>query len=222
MAGHNPQELDKDDIHGLLVRLGERLDARGITAELYIVGGAAMALAYNSQRVTGDIDAIIIPSDVVLDEAAAMAAEFGLDPEWLNDKVRMSLPNSPDPSPREAFSARGISVRVASPEYLLGMKSTTSRMSDKDKGDAARLCRLLGIETTDQLIDVVDKAVPSSLSLEPRRWFLDEIIKDSKQVDLPEVDSQQALHPASAGCRHWLPRAKRYCSLPEGHHGQHR
>jgi hypothetical protein len=37
--------------------LGERLARRGVVADVFVVGGAAMALAYDATRVTRDIDA---------------------------------------------------------------------------------------------------------------------------------------------------------------------
>jgi hypothetical protein len=36
--------------------LGERLRRRGVVADVFVVGGAAMALAYDATRVTRDID----------------------------------------------------------------------------------------------------------------------------------------------------------------------
>ena len=41
--------------------LGERLARRGVVADVFVVGGAAMALAYDATRVTRDIDARFVP-----------------------------------------------------------------------------------------------------------------------------------------------------------------
>jgi Nucleotidyltransferase of unknown function (DUF6036) len=41
--------------------LGERLQRRGVVADVFVVGGAAMALAYDAKRVTRDIDATFVP-----------------------------------------------------------------------------------------------------------------------------------------------------------------
>ena len=41
--------------------LGERLARRGVVADVFVVGGAAMALAYDATRVTRDIDATFVP-----------------------------------------------------------------------------------------------------------------------------------------------------------------
>jgi Nucleotidyltransferase of unknown function (DUF6036) len=49
--------------------LGERLVRRGVVADIFIVGGAAMALAYDAARVTRDVDAIFKPHGIVHEEA---------------------------------------------------------------------------------------------------------------------------------------------------------
>ena len=44
-----------EEIRRLLVELGSRLAARSIEGELYVVGGAAIALAFDERRSTRDI-----------------------------------------------------------------------------------------------------------------------------------------------------------------------
>lgn len=46
--------LGRARIVALLTELGRRLDRQGVHAEIYVVGGGAMALAYNRERVTRD------------------------------------------------------------------------------------------------------------------------------------------------------------------------
>ena len=41
--------------------LGERLARRGVVADVFVVGGAAMAPAYDATRVTRDVDATFLP-----------------------------------------------------------------------------------------------------------------------------------------------------------------
>ena len=52
-------ELDRDAIISLLSELGGRLHAKGVDARFYVVGGAAMLLAYGRETMTRDIDAIL-------------------------------------------------------------------------------------------------------------------------------------------------------------------
>jgi hypothetical protein len=57
--------LGRDDIRALLDDLSAELAMRGARAELFLVGGAALAVAYDAARSTRDLDAVFIPSDVV-------------------------------------------------------------------------------------------------------------------------------------------------------------
>jgi hypothetical protein len=49
------------EIISLLRELGERLEARGLAGEMYVVGGAAIALAFDERRSTADVDAVFEP-----------------------------------------------------------------------------------------------------------------------------------------------------------------
>jgi hypothetical protein len=44
--------LDRAAIANAFRRLGERLAGRGMVADIYVFGGAAMALAYDARRAT--------------------------------------------------------------------------------------------------------------------------------------------------------------------------
>jgi hypothetical protein len=80
--------LDRAGIEEAFRRLGDRLARRGVVADLYVFGGAAMALAYDSRRATRDVDALFKPHGIVLEEALAVAAELDLPRWWLNEQAR--------------------------------------------------------------------------------------------------------------------------------------
>lgn len=114
--------MGAEQIRTLLTELGARLDARGIEARLFLVGGAAMALAYSRDRVTRDLDAVFEPKREVYDEGARVANDFGLPENWLNDSVKGLLPDrSPPIEGTGSFAAAGIRVGGASSEYLFAM-----------------------------------------------------------------------------------------------------
>jgi hypothetical protein len=72
--------LDRAAIEDAFRRLGDRLARRGMVADLYVFGGAAMALAYDARRATRDIDAVFQPHGIVLDEARAqLGASVAVD-----------------------------------------------------------------------------------------------------------------------------------------------
>jgi hypothetical protein len=76
-SARGPLELDAEAMRALLAKLDERLQERGVAASVYVVGGAAMALAYGRVGVTPDIDALA-SHRAVAEEARAMADDHGL------------------------------------------------------------------------------------------------------------------------------------------------
>ncbi|MQY23578.1 DUF6036 family nucleotidyltransferase [Nocardia macrotermitis] len=70
--------LDRDEIIRLLTELGTVLAERGEHADIFLVGGAAMALAYSTRRATRDLDAIFEPKQVVYAAAAEVARAHAL------------------------------------------------------------------------------------------------------------------------------------------------
>jgi len=154
------REFTADQMRDLLAELDAELQRVGKAAIIFVVGGAAMALAYNAECASADIDGTFEPRDVVLDAAAVVARRFNLDRNWLSDGVRDFMPPVPDDHPRGERIGPALVIEIASPEYVLAMKSMTSRKSDGDLIDAVDLCRMLGIEDEAALEAVVRRYFP--------------------------------------------------------------
>jgi len=135
-------ELDRAQMTALLNELGDRLEARGIAASLYLVGGAAMTLAYGRDGLTPDIDAMTSHA-AVLDEATSMAQDHGLPEGWLNSNAAGWVP----PRPEWALTPQtkpGLTIHIAPPEHVLAMKLIATRR--KDRPDIRLLIREVGME----------------------------------------------------------------------------
>jgi hypothetical protein len=161
--------LDRDAIIGLLTELGGNLDADGEHADLFVVGGAAIALAYSPRRTTRDLDAVFEPKSLVYSAARDVGRRHGLPDDWLNDAVKGFLPGS-DPNATTLFESAGISVRVASPRYLFAMKAAAARI-DRDADDLQFLYRICGFQSIDEALDCVSEHYPPHL-LAPKTEFL--------------------------------------------------
>jgi hypothetical protein len=161
--------LGSEDIVRLLTELGAALADEGERAELFLVGGAAMALAYNTRRFRRDLDAIFEPKAVVYEAAKKVAGRHGLAEDWLNDAVKRFMPGA-DPNATLLFEEPGILVRVASPRYLFAMKAAAARI-DRDAGDLQELYRLSGFRSVDEALDSVTEFYPPHL-LTPKTEFL--------------------------------------------------
>ncbi|MGX1163696.1 hypothetical protein FBY31_4506 [Arthrobacter sp. SLBN-100] len=141
-----------DDIRELLLELSRRLQAWGGAADIYLVGGAAIAVEFDSRRSTTDIDAVYLPEQTVQEIATEMASDVGLDPRWLNNAARAYIPDGEDSEAAEVAIADNLMLRVASPRFLLAMKLAAGR--DRDIPDIAVLCRTLNIKTAEAAVDV--------------------------------------------------------------------
>jgi hypothetical protein len=81
-------ELGAEDIRAILDDLSDELASHGARADLFLVGGATIAVAYDQSRSTRDLDAVFLPTDVVREAARAVAERRGLAMDWLNDAVK--------------------------------------------------------------------------------------------------------------------------------------
>lgn len=160
------RSLNADEIRQLLIALDKELQRRAKAATIFIVGGAAMALAYNADRATDDVDATFQPRDVVLDAAESVAEEAktwgwsDIDKYWLSDGVVQLMPPEPDDHPRSEKIGPSLAVSVASPEFVLAMKAMVARQAQGDVDDAVVLCRLLGVTNETQLEAIVARYFP--------------------------------------------------------------
>jgi len=161
-------EFGRGEIAELLAELGKRLEARGIHASIYVVGGAAIATTFsNDRRLTQDIDAIFEPVGAVRTEVEHMAAERDLPRDWLNSKAAPWIP--PPRLDREATvnELAGLTVTTASPRYLLAMKMAAFRPADKI--DLLDLFDELGVTDPEQVADIVDDVYGTDAMPNPGR-----------------------------------------------------
>ena len=111
--------LGREELERAFTALGERLARRGVVADVFVVGGAAMALAYDATRVTRDVDARLVPHGIVLEDARRVADDLGLPPWWLNEQATAYISGKDDPGKRRVFDHPGLRVMAASPEHVL-------------------------------------------------------------------------------------------------------
>ncbi|CAM3535277.1 DUF6036 family nucleotidyltransferase [Micrococcus flavus] len=169
--------LDATHVRALFQELSDRLGAAGVHAQLFVVGGAAMALAYDQGRLTRDVDALFIPAPEVREAAEMIGASHGLEPDWLNDAAKGFLPGQ-DEHPVTVFESESLLVQVASPEYLLAMKLHASR-DERDLDDAATLFLRLGYTTAEQGIELLTSTYPTGRLLPRHRYIVEDVAQRS-------------------------------------------
>lgn len=167
--------LTRQRIFDLFKELDEELAEAGIRGDVFVVGGAAMTVAYDARPATRDIDAIWHPSAEIRAAAARIAARHDdLEPDWLNDGVKGFLPGD-DPAPRVVYDGDVLAVSVGSPEYLLATKLLASRVS-RDEEDILLLYDLCGLGSADEALDLLDRYYPGRPIEAKVRFFLEELL----------------------------------------------
>jgi hypothetical protein len=159
-SGGARQKFTAEQVTTLLAELDRRLRKRGVAAAIFVVGGAAIAATQvRDGRLTADIDALL-DDRAVLDEAAAIAADRGLPPDWLNPAARAWMPPLP-PGVLSRPKRPGLRVTYADDSFLLATKLVASRAKDAD--DVVALATRLGMR----------RAAADELEGHIRRYYTD-------------------------------------------------
>lgn len=165
--------MRRDEILGLLTELGRRLAARDVQGEMYVVGGAAIALAFDERRSTRDIDAVFEPKRLIYDIAAEIAEERGLPSGWLNDAVKGFLAG-PDDEAATVLEVAGLRVATASPRLLLAMKVLSHRVGE-DEDDIRLLAAELGALGAEDVLAIAADVYGDRLDA-AARFFVEETL----------------------------------------------
>lgn len=82
-----------------------------------------MALGYNSERYTVDVDALVLDGyDYLIKAVNEVAQRRGLLTSWFNEQAVPFISNVRDTRPLVVFDHPAPRVFAASPEHLLAMK----------------------------------------------------------------------------------------------------
>lgn len=157
-----------------LQALGDELGRQGVRGQIFVVGGAAMALAYSTRRVTKDIDAVFEPKSAIYAAAEKVAEEHGLPADWLDDAVKAFVPGK-DAHARPLPEVDGIEVTTASPRYLLAMKLMAMRFGEDDE-DIEILLEQCGIDAPQEALDLLGDMYPAREPSAKTRFFLEELL----------------------------------------------
>lgn len=169
--------MDRNEILAALTALAAALDARGLTGEMYVVGGAAIAIAYDARRSTRDIDAVFEPKIAIYEVAAEVGGRLGLPVGWLNDAVKGFLEGG-DPHATPVVELPGLRCLAASPRILLALKVLAHRVGE-DEDDVRLLARELGLRTPAEVLAAAEDLYADRLDA-AARFFVEEVFADDE------------------------------------------
>lgn len=169
-------QLAAGEIRRLFDLLNAELREAGVRAELFVVGGAVMCLAYAQRPSTRDIDAFFRPALQVREAAMRVARRSGIEPDWLNDGVKGFL------SERGEFARflelDHLLVMLAQPEYLLAMKCLAMRIGEEfhDEADIRYLLRHLNIDNYEAALKIITRYYPVERFPQKTLYALEELL----------------------------------------------
>jgi hypothetical protein len=150
--------LTQGDMRKLFELLNEELKSSDTQAELFLVGGAVMCLAYNARPSTQDVDALFRPTAEVRKAAARAALKAGVKSDWLNDAVKGFL--SPEADFAPFLELDHLKVMLAQAPYMLAMKCLAMRIGEEFQEDVRYLLRHLSVGSYEQALSVITKYFP--------------------------------------------------------------
>ena len=229
------------NLRELFVEVDRELEADDFDApcRIVIVGGAMIALR-DSARVTGDVDVVSDGMPQSLRRAVELvAARHNLRPDWINDGAKMKTV-ALDARPQPVFEGSCLIVESASPRYVLAMKLVSARPLDEP--DCVLLAQELGVSSVDELLDLVEEAVPWSGTLSvttqyfaqsvfekataetdtsKRRGLLERFRSRQQRTTTIPTPVRGPQQPATGRiCGSVVKSTRRRCLLPVGHKGR--
>jgi hypothetical protein len=175
--------LSREDLIRGIKELSVRAENKGIAADIYVVGGAALALKYFDRDATVDIDARAKQWEMLQPIVEEIANDFDWAPNWFNVLATQFVPAlGKDAEWVHIYSYGGVNVFVASAEVLLMMKLAASRRG-RDYRDTELLIATTGITNLQELEDLFGKYFPGDVLPLKALRMLDEIL--GRDISLP-------------------------------------
>jgi len=138
------EPLTKENLNECLGELGKqyrKLNGKnGISAEIILIGGAAVLSRYGFRDMTYDVDAVMKASSAMKDAISKVAETKNLPHKWLNADFERTSSYSKKLSevsiPYKMFANGALRVRAITGEHLVAMKLMSGREYKQDLSDA--------------------------------------------------------------------------------------
>ncbi|MBQ4069612.1 MAG: hypothetical protein IJC76_10220 [Lachnospiraceae bacterium] len=181
-----------DECLSKLAREFQKINGKGITAEIILIGGAAVLANYGFRDMTYDVDGIIRASASMKESINKVGDEMGLPNGWLNSDFVKTKSYSPKLIEYSKFYKRfgyALEVRTISGEYLVAMKLMSGRQYKNDISDIVGILCEHKKQGKTLLIEDIERAVCclyerwDNLPIDSR-GFIQEIMENERYENL--------------------------------------
>lgn len=155
----------KENLDACFKELGKefrRLNGKQMTAEIVLIGGAAVLANYGFREMTYDVDAVIMASSVMKDAINCVSDKLGLPNGWLNTDFKKTASYSDrlrEVSVYYRTFSNVLTIRTVTAEYLIAMKLMSGRRYKNDLSDIAGILWEHEKSGTPITPEMVEKAV---------------------------------------------------------------
>jgi hypothetical protein len=155
----------KENLNAYLKELAKefrKLNSKRMTAEIILIGGAAILANYGFREMTFDIDAIIIASSVMKEAINHVGDRLGLPNGWLNTDFKNTKSYSDkllEVSVYYRTFSNILTIRTITAEYLIAMKLMSGRKYKNDLSDIAGILWEQQKNGNPLTLEMVEKAV---------------------------------------------------------------
>jgi hypothetical protein len=173
--------FDRDSLIKGFRLLADNLELKGVIGHIYVIGGAAMILAYDARRITRDINALFEPDTAVTAAVREIAHKQGWPETWLNNQASAFVSRTPG-NGSVAFDHPYLQVLVTPADHLLAMKVLAAR-SVRDSDDIRALIKRLGLRTPKEVFEVVSRFFPDETLPQRSKLLVEDILQTLKSED---------------------------------------
>ena len=139
--------FSKENIDNYLKEVAKqyrKLNGKGMSAEITLIGGASILINYGFRDATYDVDALIYASSSMKDAINYVTDAMGLPNGWLNEDFRNTASYTPrlvNYSQYYRTFSNVVQVRTITEEYLVAMKLKAFRQYKHDISDIVGIPR---------------------------------------------------------------------------------
>ena len=174
--------LSKKEIGQYLHEMDEILTSKGLHGEIVLCGGAVMSYVFDARHSTKDIDALFAPSDTMRLISARIAEKYQLEDDWFNDAAKAFIDSS-RMNFVEVEKMKSLTISRPDDKAMLAMKLASAREDTKDANDAKFLIRRLGINSKEELLDILEENIAPQQLTPMASFFAQEILAQMKDED---------------------------------------